>query len=94
MNSRPQLSGKDGPRRLYVVLRSSARGGAIAAATRCLNRLVPEASVLVAPASPPADADAEVVTLDAEEVAAGPLSAASALERERATADRVRRRGS
>jgi hypothetical protein len=91
MSSPPKVRPGKGAPHLYVVLRSGARDSAIAAATRCLKRLVPDASVLVAPAFPPPDA--EVVTLDAEEVAAGPLSAASALDRERGMAPRDPRRG-
>jgi hypothetical protein len=90
MSSQPRFPGKDGARRLFVVLRSSGRHGVLAAATRCLKRLVPDASVVFAPASPPPGAEA--ITLDAEEVAAGSLTAASALERERAAAEHARRR--
>jgi hypothetical protein len=77
-----------GSRRLYVVVRPSDRAGALAAAMRCLKRLVPRARVIVAPEPPPVEAGAEVVTVDAEEIALGPLSAATALERERAATAR------
>jgi hypothetical protein len=56
---------------------------------RCLKRLVPRARVVVMPACPPGDAETEVIVLDADEVAAGPLAAATALERERAEGTRA-----
>jgi hypothetical protein len=56
---------------------------------RCLKRLVPRARLFVAPACPPRDADTEVIVLDAEEIAAGPLAAATALERERTSGARA-----
>lgn len=70
---------------LYVVLCPSARDGVTASAMRCLRRLVPGAVVLVPPDTPPADAD-EVVAVEAEEIVAGPLSAARALDRGRSRA--------
>jgi hypothetical protein len=91
MNSqRHAHPGTGGTRRLIIVVRPSAREGVVAAALRCLGRLVPRARLVVAPASPPEDPDAEVITLDADEVAAGPLAAASALARERAATARAR----
>ena len=89
----PQGAGR-GPRgggsggagaRLCIVLRPAGREAIVARAQRCLRRLVPQAHVVVEPAAPPVGF--EVVTLEAEEVAAGPLSAATALRRAR----RVRR---
>jgi hypothetical protein len=65
------------------VVRPSARTGALAAALRCLKRLVPGATLLVASPSPVPASDGDVIALDAEEIAAGPLAAASAIERER-----------
>lgn len=81
-------------RRLYIVVRPSAREGVLAGAMRCLRRLVPQAILVAAPAPPPEDPEAEAVELDADEVAAGPLAAASALARERERAARARRRNS
>lgn len=81
----PERGPDDDVRRLVIVVRPG-RASANAAALRCLRRLVPGALLLVHPEAPPVDADAEVLSVDAEEIAAGPLSAASALERERAAA--------
>jgi Na+-transporting methylmalonyl-CoA/oxaloacetate decarboxylase gamma subunit len=70
-------------RPLWIVVRPGAREGFLATAMRCLGRLVPRARLVVAPTSPPREADTEVIVLDAEEIAAGPLTAATALARER-----------
>jgi hypothetical protein len=70
-------------RPLCIVVRPSASDGFLGTALRCLRRLVPRARLVVGPACPPRDVDAEVIVLDAEEIAAGPLAAATALERER-----------
>jgi hypothetical protein len=78
-----QLMQNDRARPLCVVLRPSAREGDLVTAMRCLKRLVPRARVVVAPGCPPGDGETEVIVLDAVEVAAGPLAAATALERER-----------
>jgi hypothetical protein len=74
----------DRARPLCIVLRPSAHDADLLSALRCLKRLVPRARVVVAPACPPpGDGEAEIIALDAAEVAAGPLAAATALERER-----------
>jgi hypothetical protein len=74
---------KIGARPLCILLNPNGRDDELAAAMRCLRRLVPGARIVVAPAPPPQDCRTEVVVLDAGEVAQGPLAAAAALERER-----------
>jgi hypothetical protein len=71
---------------LSIIVRPGRRAGALGAAVRCLRRLVPDAGIFVAPALPRCKPAGEVVVLDADEVAAGPLSAATALTRERGAA--------
>ncbi|HUK64178.1 MAG TPA: hypothetical protein VLV15_12615, partial [Dongiaceae bacterium] len=62
-------------------MRPSDYDGDLALAVRCLKRLVPDAQLVVAHSVPPSNCDAEVVVLEASEIAAGPLAAATALER-------------
>jgi hypothetical protein len=87
MPSHRDQVGRDA-RRLYVVVRPSDRDDVNAGAIRCLRRLLPQATIVVAPAAPPPNVEVDVVTVDAEEVAAGPLSAALALERQEASSSR------
>jgi len=68
---------------LCIVLRPSARDRDLPLAVRCLKRLVPRAQLVIAPSAPPPDCGAEIVVLDASEISAGPLAAATALDRER-----------
>jgi len=51
----------------------------LAAALRCLRRLLPLARIFVAPNQP--EGECKAITVDAAEMAAGPLAAAAALER-------------
>ena len=68
---------------LFIVVRPGKKPSALGAAVRCLRRLLPEAGIFVSPATPRCAPGCEVVVLDADEVALGPLSAATALARER-----------
>jgi hypothetical protein len=72
--------------RLSIIVRPGRKPSALGAAVRCLRRLVPDAGIFVSPALPRCTPVGEVVVLDADEVAAGPLSAATALTRERGAA--------
>jgi hypothetical protein len=84
MLSRPsRRAPKIGPRPLCILVHPNGRDDELAAAMRCLERLVPGARIVVAPAPPPQDCRTEVLVLDAGEAAKGPLAAAAALERGR-----------
>jgi hypothetical protein len=69
--------------RLSIIVRPGTKPRALGAAVRCLRRLVPDAGIYVAPSTPRGTPGGDVVVLDADEVALGPLSAAAALTRER-----------
>jgi hypothetical protein len=92
MSARAARRRKLARERVFIQLRPGADDAKIALAMRCLRRLVPHAEVVVAPAQPPPDLDATVVTMGADELAAGPLVAAAALVRERLAASRTRMR--
>ncbi|HEY6001630.1 MAG TPA: hypothetical protein VIV57_02070 [Anaeromyxobacter sp.] len=92
MSARPATSRNPARERLVVLLRPGGDDAAVATAMRCLGRLVPHATVVVAPALPPTDPDATVVTVGADELSAGPLAAASALLGQRLASSRAKRR--
>jgi hypothetical protein len=92
MSARSARRRKLARERVVIQLRPGADEAKVALAMRCLRRLVPHARVVVAPAQPPPDPDATVVTMAADELAAGPLVAAAALVRERLASSRVRMR--
>jgi hypothetical protein len=72
--------------RLAIIVRPGKKPSTLGATVRCLRRLVPDAGIFVSPALPRCTPAGEIVVLDADEVAAGPLSAATALTRERGAA--------
>ncbi len=72
--------------RVFIVIRGGARAGRLQTLARWVRRLVPAAVLLVGSAVLPANLDpgAVVITVDADDVASGPLSLADALTRHRA----------
>jgi hypothetical protein len=66
---------------VVIVLRPGSRTGAIRG---WIRRLLPTALLLVAPVSLPPALAGDVIVLDEDEVASGPLSLADALVRHRA----------
>jgi hypothetical protein len=92
MSARPAKRRTLARERVVIQLRPGADDAKVALAMRCLRRLLPHAKVVVAPAQPPPDPEATVVTLGADELAAGPLVAAAALVRERLASSRARMR--
>ena len=72
--------------RIYVVVRPGRQSGASDVVLRWLRLLLPAAVLLSAPAAMPGDADDEdtiIISVDADDVASGPLSLADAIARAR-----------
>lgn len=61
-----------------IVVRPGRRTGDLARALRSLRRLLPHALLLAAPGTP--SGGVVVLVLDADDIVAGPLSAAAALQ--------------
>jgi hypothetical protein len=72
--------------RLYVLVQSGRRPATVKTIIRWAQALLPAAVLLSAPCALPADAEedgAVVISVDADEVASGPLALADAIARRR-----------